>query len=91
MSIQVLAIARLPAFPHAPTKACTSMACAAKIIYMTASLVSSIYLMKWAISQLDPNRAQLDQAKKRQKALEQQLGRPLLQLQGLEAVPALAR
>lgn len=60
--------------------------CHAQIIYMTASLVSSIYLMKWAIGQLDPNRSQLESAKKRQKELEAQLGRPLLKLQGLEAV-----
>jgi hypothetical protein len=57
-----------------------------QIIYLSASLVSSIYLMKWAVTQLDPNRPVLEAAKRRQKELEKQLGRPLMRLQGLEAV-----
>lgn len=57
-----------------------------QIIYLSASLVSSIYLMKWAVTQLDPNRPVLEAAKRRQKELEKQIGRPLMRLQGLEAV-----
>jgi hypothetical protein len=57
-----------------------------QIIYLSASLASSIYLMKWAVTQLDPNRPALEAAKRRQKELEQQIGRPLVRLQGLEAV-----
>lgn len=45
-----------------------------------------MYLMKWAITQLDPNRPALEAAMRRQKELERQLGRSLVRLQGLEAV-----
>lgn len=56
-----------------------------QIIYLGVSLASSIYLMKWAINQLDPNRPAMEAARRRQKDLERQIGRPLLRLQGLEA------
>lgn len=59
-----------------------------QIIYLGVSLASSIYLMKWAITQLDPNRPAMEAARRRQKDLERQIGRPLLRLQGLEAVRA---
>ena len=57
-----------------------------QILYLGLSLASSIYLMKWAVTQLDPNRPALEAAKRRQKELERQIGRPLIRLQGLEAV-----